>query len=100
MSLTKLSLGENNDVIYKLFPPRESSVSDIPAGEGNIKKLFLRCSTLGGEANVSGQTVVLGAVRFHVPARPAARQVGGIDSLESIPGLLKSLKTPSLYGRV
>jgi hypothetical protein len=26
MSLTKLSLGGNNDVIYKLFPPRESLV--------------------------------------------------------------------------
>jgi hypothetical protein len=43
MSLTKLFLGGNNDVIYKLFPPRESLVSDIPAGEGKIVKLFLRC---------------------------------------------------------
>jgi hypothetical protein len=43
MSLTKLSLGRNNDIIYKLFPPRESLVSDIPAGDGNIEKLFLRC---------------------------------------------------------
>ncbi len=42
MSLTKLSLGENNDVIYK-FPPRESLVSNIPAGDGNIEKLFSRC---------------------------------------------------------
>jgi hypothetical protein len=40
MSLTKLSLGGNNDVIYKLFPPREILVSDIPAGVGNIEKLF------------------------------------------------------------
>jgi hypothetical protein len=40
MSLTKLSLGGNNDVIYKLFPPRESLVSDIPAGDGNIKSFF------------------------------------------------------------
>jgi hypothetical protein len=40
MSLTKLSLGGKSDVIYKLFPPRESLVSDIPAGDGNIKKLF------------------------------------------------------------
>jgi hypothetical protein len=39
-SFTKLSLGGNNDVIYKLFPPRESLVSDILAGDGNIKKLF------------------------------------------------------------
>jgi hypothetical protein len=44
MSLTEVSLGGNNDVIYKLFPPRESLVSDIPAGGGNIKKLFLRCT--------------------------------------------------------
>jgi hypothetical protein len=35
MSLTKHSLGRNNDVIYKLFPP-----SVIPAGDGNIEKLF------------------------------------------------------------
>jgi hypothetical protein len=42
ISLTKLSLGGNNDVIYKLFPPREGLVSDIPAGDGNIEKLFLR----------------------------------------------------------
>ncbi len=40
MPLTKLFLGGNNDVMYKLFPPRESLVSDIPAGDGNIKKLF------------------------------------------------------------
>ncbi len=44
MSLTKLSLGGNNYVIYKLFPPRESLVSDIPAGDGNIEKLFLQCT--------------------------------------------------------
>jgi hypothetical protein len=35
MSLTKLSLGGNNDVINKLFPPRESLVSDIAAGYGS-----------------------------------------------------------------
>ncbi len=31
MSLTKLSLGGNNDIIYKLFPPRERLLCDIPA---------------------------------------------------------------------
>ncbi len=46
MSLTKLSLGGNNDVINKLYPPRESLVSDIPAEDWNIEKLFLRCSDL------------------------------------------------------
>jgi hypothetical protein len=40
MSLTKLSLGGNNDVIYKVFPPRESLDRDIPAGDWNIEKLF------------------------------------------------------------
>jgi hypothetical protein len=40
MSLTKHSLGGNYDVIHKLFLPRESLVSDIPAGDGNIEKLF------------------------------------------------------------
>jgi len=39
MSLTKLSWA----VIIKLFPPRESLVSDIPAGDGNIANLFLQC---------------------------------------------------------
>jgi hypothetical protein len=40
MSLIKLSLCGNNDVIYQLFPPREILVRDIPAGVGNIEKLF------------------------------------------------------------
>jgi hypothetical protein len=41
---TNISLGGNYDVIYKLFLPRESLVSDIPAGDANIEKLFLRCT--------------------------------------------------------
>jgi hypothetical protein len=40
MSFTKLSLGGNNDVMYKLFQPMESLVSDIPSRDGNIDKLF------------------------------------------------------------
>jgi hypothetical protein len=40
MSLTKLSIGGNNLYMKSLFPPRESLVSDIPAGDGNIEKLF------------------------------------------------------------
>jgi hypothetical protein len=43
MSLAKLSLGGNNGLTYKLFPPRESLVSHIPAGDGNIEMLFLQC---------------------------------------------------------
>ncbi len=41
---TKLSLGENNDVITELFLPRGSLVSDIPAGDGKLVNLFLRCT--------------------------------------------------------
>jgi hypothetical protein len=40
---TKLSLGGNNDVINELFLPRGSLVSDIPAGDGKLVNLFLRC---------------------------------------------------------
>ncbi len=40
---TKVSLGGNNDVIIELFLPRGSLVSDIPAGDGKLVNLFLRC---------------------------------------------------------
>jgi hypothetical protein len=40
---TKLSLGGNNDVITELFLPMGSLVSDIPAGDGKLVNLFLRC---------------------------------------------------------
>jgi hypothetical protein len=36
-------LGGNNDVITELFLPRGSLVSDIPAGDGKLVNLFLRC---------------------------------------------------------
>ncbi len=39
-SLTKLSLGRNNLYMTSQFPARESLVSEIPAGDGNIEKLF------------------------------------------------------------
>ncbi len=41
---TKLSLGGNNDVITELFLPRGSLVSDIPAVDGKLVNLFLRCT--------------------------------------------------------
>jgi hypothetical protein len=41
---TKLSLGGNYDVITELFLPSGSLVSDIPAGDGKLVNLFLRCS--------------------------------------------------------
>ncbi len=43
---TKLSLGGNNDIITELFLPRGSLVSDIPAGDGKLVNLFLRCSDI------------------------------------------------------
>ncbi len=39
----QLSLGGNNDVITELFLPMGSLVSDIPAGDGKLVNLFLRC---------------------------------------------------------
>jgi hypothetical protein len=41
MSLTELSIGGKNLYMMSLFPPREILVSDIPAGDRNIEKLFL-----------------------------------------------------------
>jgi hypothetical protein len=41
---TKLSLGGKNDVITELFLPRGTLVSDIPAGDGKLVNLFLRCT--------------------------------------------------------
>jgi hypothetical protein len=37
---TKLSQGGNNDATTKLFLPRGSLVSDIPAGDGKLVNLF------------------------------------------------------------
>jgi hypothetical protein len=41
---TKISLGGNNDVITELFLPKGSLVSNIPAGDGKLVNLFLRCT--------------------------------------------------------
>jgi hypothetical protein len=41
---TKLSLDGNYDVITELFLPRGSLDSDIPAGDGKLVNLFLRCT--------------------------------------------------------
>jgi hypothetical protein len=42
----------NNDVITELFLPMGSLVSDIPAGEGKLVNLFLRCSGREKETKV------------------------------------------------
>jgi hypothetical protein len=47
-TVKKLSLGGNNDVITELVLPRGSLVSDIPAGDGKLVNLFLRCRHLQG----------------------------------------------------
>jgi hypothetical protein len=49
MSLTKLSLGGNNLYMTSLYPPSESLVSDIPVGDGNVEKLFLRGNLMCGD---------------------------------------------------
>jgi hypothetical protein len=45
MSLTKLSLGG----IFNYIPPRESLVSDIPAGDGNVDNLFYSVDCKGAK---------------------------------------------------
>jgi hypothetical protein len=60
MSLNKLSLGGNNLYMTSLFLIRESLVSDIPAGDGNIEKLFLQCTVL--------QKVALDCLSYHATA--------------------------------
>ncbi len=70
MSLTKLSLGGNCDVIYKLFPSRESLVSDIPAGDGKMANLFLQCTAILVLREVFGSASVIlkvtNALRLHI----------------------------------
>jgi hypothetical protein len=66
MSLTKLSLGGNYDVINKLFLPSKSLLSDIPAGDGNIEKLFLQCISIFCCAGKLKKTDVSMPVRMHL----------------------------------
>ncbi len=40
---SRLGTGKSN----KLFPARESLVSDIPAGDGKSNNLFLQCTVNG-----------------------------------------------------
>ncbi len=49
-------MGGNNDVITELFLPRESLVSDIPAGDGKLVNLFLRCTS---KSHLSSPAAVL-----------------------------------------
>jgi hypothetical protein len=51
---TKLSLGGNNDVITELFLPRGSLRSDIPAGDGKLVNLFIRCKKFVFEFSTEG----------------------------------------------
>jgi hypothetical protein len=48
MKLTKLSLCGNNLYLTSLFPPRESLVSDILAGDRNIEKTGISKSFVYG----------------------------------------------------
>jgi hypothetical protein len=51
-------LGGNNDVITELFLPRGSLVSDIPAGDGKLVNLFLRCIRLHKINHASLKSIV------------------------------------------
>jgi hypothetical protein len=44
-----------------LFPPRQSLVSDIPAEDGNIEKLFLRCNNLSTPGKIRPDVPVEGS---------------------------------------
>jgi hypothetical protein len=60
-SLTKLSLGGNNFYMTSLFPPRESLVSDIPAGEsgtGILKIFFYGVAILAVRALIPRDAVI------------------------------------------
>jgi hypothetical protein len=62
MSLTKLSLGGNNDVIFKFFPSREILVCSIPAGNGNIEKVFFTVYAMKGPV----RNVLVGQVELNL----------------------------------
>jgi hypothetical protein len=57
MSLTKLSLGGNNDDIYKLFLPRESLVSDIPGWGQEYRKAFYSVDFEGFSLKIKQESV-------------------------------------------
>ncbi len=61
---TKLSLGGNNDVITELFLPRRSLVSDIPAGDGKLVNLFLRCRLTGLYNNLMPESTLSGTMNL------------------------------------
>jgi hypothetical protein len=61
-SLTKLSLGGIN----KSFPPRESLISDIPAGDGNVANFFY-----GGRGTVCFDFLTLSRYSNCNSSRPA-----------------------------
>ncbi len=60
MSLHIYSTGALIVNMMSLFPPRESLVSNILAGDGNIKKLFLRCISKILEEFLVGEEEYLG----------------------------------------
>jgi hypothetical protein len=63
---TKLSLGGNNDVITELFLPRGSLVSDIPAEDGKLVNLFLRCIVVVRHVTGTGSGLLGGIPRVVV----------------------------------
>ncbi len=71
---TKLSLGGNNDVITELFLPRGSLVSDIPAGDGKLVNLFLRCTARQWNRQSCSGTDSSGTDNYEAKQNSAAEQ--------------------------
>ncbi len=70
VSRPKLSLGGNNDDITELFLPRGSLVSDIPAGDGKLGNLFLRCTHKNKACTIYTHTYKRVKVCINTPHRP------------------------------
>ncbi len=90
---TKLSLGENNDVITELFLPRGNLVSDIPAGDGKLVNLFFTVYMQFKIPSVRGQNL---GVTLLQPARRAA-VLGQPSSLRPSLSLVVRVKTSNQH---
>ena len=93
--------------MIKLFPPRESLVSDVPAGDGNVAKLFLQCSVMDlnrshgpvGETSPAGRLsqTVSDPASSTLSSIRGGRGGGGITWVEGRKGLhIASCALPSL----
>ncbi len=69
--------------IVKLNPPRGILVSDIPAGDGNVANLFLRCSVSNSEEiydSIVIAPVQLRGIRVRWEVRISPSKPTGVES--------------------